>query len=76
MMNLAVWSVHVQDGEGTLQQPDPHRVERSQIELERHLEDWIANDSTLIAQGLTLVGRQVSIHDGRLDLLAIDSQDQ
>ena len=76
MMNLAVWSVDVQDGEGALQQPDPRRVERSQIELEQHLENWIANDSTLIAQGLTLVGRQVSIHDGRLDLLAIDSQDR
>ena len=31
---------------------------------------------TLIAEGLTLVGRQVSIDDGRLDLLAIDSQDR
>ena len=76
MMNLAVWSVDSPDGEGTLQQPVPRRVERSRIDLERHLEDWIANDSTLIAEGLTLVGRQVSIDDGRLDLLAIDSQDR
>ena len=30
---------------------------------------------TLIGEGLTLVGRQVSIDDGRLDLLAIDSRD-
>ena len=76
MMNLAVWSVDAQDGEVTLHQPVPHRVKRSHIDLEKHLEDWIANDSTLIAQGLTLVGRQVSIDDGRLDLLAIDSQDR
>ena len=76
MMNLAVWSVDAQNGEGASQQPEPHRVERSHIELEMHLEDWIANDSTLIAQGLTLVGRQISIDDGRLDLLAIDAQDR
>lgn len=76
MMNLAVWSVDAPDGEGALQQPVPRRVERSHIDLERHLEDWIANDSKLIAEGLTVVGRQVSIYDGRLDLLAIDSQDR
>ncbi|MYJ71444.1 MAG: DUF91 domain-containing protein, partial [Rhodospirillaceae bacterium] len=54
----------------------PKRVGRSHIGLERYLEDWIANDITLIAEGLTLVGRQISIDDGRLDLLAIDSQDR
>ena len=74
-MNLEVWSVDAQDGEGNMQKPEPQRVERSHIELELHLEDWIANDPTLIAPGLTLVGRQISIHDGRLDLLAIDAQD-
>ena len=69
MRKLAAWSI---DG----QHPEGVRVGRSQIVLERHLEDWIANDVTLIAEGLTLVGRQVSIDDGRLDLLAIDSQDR
>ena len=39
-------------------------------------EDWIVNDVTLIGEGLLLVGRQVSIDDGRLDLLAVDSQDR
>ena len=76
MMNLEVWSLDAQDAESALQQPEPRRVERSKIELEVHLEDWIAKDPTLIAQGLTLVGRQVSIDDGRLDLLAIDAQDR
>jgi len=41
-----------------------------------HLEDWIVNDVTLIGEGYSLVGRQVSIYDGRLDLLAIDSRDR
>ena len=76
MAQLAAWSVDGQHGEGTSQQPEPRRVECSHIALEKHLEDWIANDVTLIAEGLTLVGRQISIDDGRLDLLAIDSQDR
>lgn len=76
MMNLEVWSVDAQDGEGNMQKPEPRRVERSHIELEVHLEDWIANDPTLIAPELTPVGRQISIHDGRLDPLAIDAQDR
>ena len=41
-----------------------------------HLEDWIVNDVSLVSEGLTLVGRQVSVDDGRLDLLAIDFQDR
>ena len=44
--------------------------------MERHLENWIEADSTLIGGGLTIVGRQITIDDGRLDLLAIDSHDQ
>ena len=69
--NLAVWSIDRQRGEG-----EPKRVERSLIKLESHLESWIANDVKLIAEGLTLVGRQVSVDGGILDLLAIDSQDR
>ena len=76
MAKLAAWSVDGQHAEGASQQSEPKRVGRSHIGLERHLEDWIANDVTLIAEGLTLVGRQISIDDGRLDLLAIDSQDR
>ena len=73
MTKLAAWRIDTQGGS---QQPEPQKVGRSRIELERHLEDWIVNDVTLIGEGLTLVGRQVSIDDGRLDLLAIDSRDR
>ena len=76
MAKLAAWSIEGQPAEGASQQSEPKRVGRSHIGLERHLEDWIVNDVTLIAEGLTLVGRQVSIDDGRLDLLAVDSQDR
>ena len=76
MAKLAAWSIDGQHAEGASQYSEPKRVGRSHIGLERHLEDWIANDVTLIAEGLTLVGRQISIDDGRLDLLAIDSRDR
>ena len=75
MANLAVWKLGGSQGaEGVGLQPQP--VGRSDVGLEAHLEDWIEADPTLIGGGLDIVGRQVTIHDGRLDLLAIDSQDR
>ena len=76
MAKLAAWTMDRQRGEDAPQQSAPKRVERSHIALERQLEDWIVNDVTLIGEGLTLVGRQVRIDDGILDLLAIDTQDR
>ncbi|MCY4614875.1 MAG: endonuclease NucS [Chloroflexi bacterium] len=67
MADLGVWTV---DGDA------PKRVSRSGVGLERNLEDWIANDSSLLADGLTIVGRQVRLEGGPLDLLAIDWQDR
>ena len=67
MADLGVWTV---DGDA------PRRVSRSGVGLERNLEDWIANDSSLLADGLTIVGRQVWLDGGPLDLLAIDWQDR
>ena len=76
MAKLAAWSIDRQHAERDSQQSEPKRVGRSHIELESYLENWIVNDVTLIGEGLTLVGQQISIDDGRLDLLAIDSQDR
>ena len=67
MADLGMWRV---DGDA------PRRVARSGIDLERHLEDWIANDCSLLADGLTVVGRQVWLEGGPLDLLAIDRQER
>ena len=69
MPKLVAWSVDAQH-------PQPLKVRVSHIQLEKHLEDWIANDATLVADGLTIVGRQLTIDDGRLDLLAIDFRDR
>lgn len=50
----------------------PERVGRSEIALERRLEDWIEADPGLVLEGLVIVGRQVGLAGGRLDLLGID----
>lgn len=76
MTKLAAWSFDAQGGEESTRPSQPRQIERSYIELERHLEDWIARDVTLIGEGYTLVGRQIKIDDGQLDLLAIDAQDR
>ena len=67
MTDLGMWTI---DGDA------PRRVRRAGVGLERHLEDWIANDCSLLADRLTVVGRQVRLEGGPLDLLAIDWQDR
>jgi hypothetical protein len=62
-MPLAAWRVGDQQ---------PERVSRSKIALERMLEEWIEADPGLVLEGLVIVGRQVVLAGGRLDLLGID----
>ena len=76
MPKLAAWSMDRRPVEDASRQSAPKRLDRSHIELEKYLENWIVEDVTLIGEGLTLVGQQVRIDDGILDLLAIDSQDR
>ena len=80
MARLAVWKVdrskNVEAAEKGIEWSRPQPVERSQIDLERQLEDWIVGDAALIAEDLTIVGRQRTFDRGRLDLLAIDSRDR
>ena len=52
----------------------PEKLEDSEVHLERHLEDWIAADPALLQSGLVIVGRQISLEGGRLDLLGLDPQ--
>jgi hypothetical protein len=50
-----------------------HEINKSKLETESRLEDWLANDISLIGLELLIIGRQVStINRGRIDLLAID----
>jgi Holliday junction resolvase-like predicted endonuclease len=50
----------------------PERARRGKIDLESSLEDWIEADPDLVLNGLAIVGRQVGLAGGRLDLLGID----
>lgn len=50
----------------------PLRYERLTLPLERHLEDWLEKDGSLIQQELYIVGRQVRTDAGPMDLLGLD----
>jgi hypothetical protein len=63
MTELGIWNVT----NGT-----PKRFERGQVELEKQLEAWIEQEPTLIQAGLSIVGRQVRLKGGILDLLGLD----
>ena len=58
MAKLAACRIDTSPGDGDSQPSKPQRIGRSHIGLERHLEDWIVNDFTLIGEEFTLVGRQ------------------
>ena len=65
MQEIGIWSVAA-DG--------PARLSAASIDLERRLEDWIERDPQMVRDGLTVVGRQIHLEGGRLDLLALDPQ--
>ena len=52
----------------------PKRLDKGGINLEKHLEDWIERDPALLQTSLTIVGRQITLEGGTLDLLALDPQ--
>jgi hypothetical protein len=54
----------------------PARLLPVGVGAERDLEEWIARDPALLEQGLVVVGRQVRLEGGPLDLLALDPQGQ
>ena len=47
-------------------------MDASPYRPERHLEEWIEKDPALLQGGLAIVGRQIVLEGGRLDLLALD----
>ncbi len=48
-------------------------ISKAKLESEDRLEEWLANDPTLLGIEMQIIGRQVStINAGRIDLLAID----
>lgn len=65
MTSVAVWQVA---------SDQPTRLEASQVDLEKDLEGWIETNPDLVRFGLKIIGRQVHLEAGPLDLLALDEQ--
>lgn len=54
----------------------PTRLQAAEVAAERDLEEWIERDPALLERGLVIVGRQIRLEGGPLDLLALDPQGQ
>jgi Holliday junction resolvase-like predicted endonuclease len=52
----------------------PARLQGAEVAVERDLEAWIERDPALLERGLVIVGRQIRLESGPLDLLALDPQ--
>ena len=52
----------------------PARLVVASVAAERDLEDWIERDPALLERGLVIVGRQLRLEGGPLDLLTLDPQ--
>lgn len=52
----------------------PMRLQAAEVAVERDLEDWIERDPALLERGLVIIGRQIRLEGGPLDLLALDPQ--
>jgi Holliday junction resolvase-like predicted endonuclease len=52
----------------------PSRLQTAEVAVERDLEDWIEGDPGLLERGLVVVGRQLRLEGGLLDLVALDAQ--
>lgn len=63
MSEIGIWKVSDES---------PRRFVRGEVNLEKRLEDWIERDPSLLLSNLSIVGRQVRLASGRLDLLGLD----
>ena len=52
------------------------RLSASSVGLEKNLEEWIEEDASLLEEGLEIVGRQMYVEGGYLDLLGLNPQGQ
>ncbi|MGQ0670450.1 MAG: hypothetical protein ACT4PO_12370 [Actinomycetota bacterium] len=63
MTTVAIWQVA---------DSGPRRLPSAALDLEAQLEGWIDQDPDLVQFGLRILGRQVRVDTGLLDLLALD----
>ena len=55
-----------------IQSDRPVKLKEVSLDLEKNLEEWIEQDTSLVQNGLVIVSRQIIFEGGRLDLLALD----
>ena len=55
-----------------LENGKPKRLKESSIQFEQNLEDWIVSDPSFLREGLTIIGRQLVVSGGKIDLLALE----
>jgi len=66
-MSMKLWSI---DKDWSLKP-----IVTSKLNLEAHLEDWIANDPTILDLDLMVLGRQIRTHyGGYIDILALNRE--
>lgn len=63
MNEVGIWSITT---DGT------QRLVQESLNLERDLEGWVEKDPSLVESGLVIIGRQMPLGGGRLDLLGLD----
>lgn len=51
----------------------PSKIQESSVDLEKYIEGWIETNPDLLQLGLTIIGRQIKVEGGIIDLLAMDS---
>ena len=52
----------------------PEQLQPSRLDEEKRLEDWLCSDVGLLSDKLLVIGRQISMSGGTLDLLAVDEE--
>ena len=52
----------------------PQQLKPSRLDEEKRLEDWLCLDVGLLSDKLLIIGRQISLSGGTLDLLAVDEE--
>ena len=52
----------------------PEQLKASRLDEEKRLEDWLCRDVGLLNEKLLIIGRQISMSGGKLDLLAVDEE--
>lgn len=67
MKQIGIWQV-IDD--------KPEKLAASSVGLEENLEKWIEDDPGLLEEGLEIVGRQLHVEGGYLDLLGLNPQGQ